>query len=71
MALFIGLKIENDVDYDRLISALKEIGIKTLDEVDENPKSFVYAMSTDSKFQVELSEFTDEEIADEFYERDL
>lgn len=71
MALFIGLKIENDVDYDRLISALKEIGIKTLDEVDENPKSFVYAMSTDSKFLVELSEFTDEEIADEFYERDL
>jgi len=71
MALFIGLKIENDVDYDRLISALKEIGIKTLDEVDENPKSFVYAMSTDSKFLVELSEFTDEEIADEFYERDF
>lgn len=71
MALFMGIKIEGNEDYEKLVKALNEIGIKMPDKREEDDKSFVYAMGAKSKYLVDIEEFSDEEIQDEYLRREI
>lgn len=71
MSLFVGLKIEDDVDYEKLIEALKSLGVKMIEESDTQTKSCVYAMGRKSKYLATVEEFTDEEILEEYSKRNL
>ena len=71
MALFLGIKVEDNEDYGKLEKALNEIGIKMPDKREDDDKSFVYAMGAKSKYLVDIEEFSDEEIQDEYLRREI
>lgn len=71
MSLFVGLKIEDNVDYEKLLETLKNLGIKMIDESDTQTKSCVYAIGRKSKYLANVEEFSDEEILEEYSKRKL
>lgn len=71
MSLFVGLKIEDDVDYEKLLETLKSLGVKMIEESDTQTKSCVYAMGRKSKYLATVEEFSNEEILEEYSKRNL
>ena len=69
--LHIGLQVKDKKQFEEMEQLLNNIGIKSFENFSKE-ESGIYFMSADSiKDCSNLSQFTDEEIEEEFYNRDI
>lgn len=69
MALFVGIKIDDDEKFQKLLDAMKEIGIDCPWERKDESKDFIFSVGEKQKYLVGTSEYSDEEIQEEYLRR--
>lgn len=71
MSLYIGIRLDSSESLVKLEKAFNEIGIAMPQEKTDDSKEYVTAMGAKEKYLSELSNYSDEEISDEYYGRNL